>query len=202
MHKPCSSPGCSDPLEAEGLCHKHRYRRQREASLRPGDYCPSWFTVEQRLHHIGWTERVVVPELGPCHEWNGARNPSKFNYGKINIKGDPEHYVHRLAFRLWVDPSLTGDITVRHRCDNPPCMRADHLEAGTQADNMQDMSTRGRHRYGENGSTAKLSEAHARDIIARYRAGGITQQSLADEYGVKQSLISRLVNGNRWVHLH
>lgn len=33
---------------------------------------------------------------------------------------------------------------VRHRCDNPPCFRYDHLVVGTQGDNLDDMRSRGR----------------------------------------------------------
>jgi hypothetical protein len=35
---------------------------------------------------------------------------------------------------------------VRHTCDNPPCVNPYHLLGGTQADNLRDMSNRGRAR--------------------------------------------------------
>lgn len=42
--------------------------------------------------------------------------------------------------------SLGEGIFACHHCDNPPCVRADHLFAGTVTDNVQDMIRKGRHR--------------------------------------------------------
>lgn len=43
----------------------------------------------------------------------------------------------------------------------------------------------------------ELSPAQIRDIRARYRSGAIRQVDLADEYGVSQPYISRIVNHKR-----
>jgi hypothetical protein len=41
----------------------------------------------------------------------------------------------------------------------------------------------------------KLTEAQVQEVQEKYRAGGITQQELADEYGIGQWNISRIMNG-------
>ena len=41
----------------------------------------------------------------------------------------------------------------------------------------------------------KLTEAHVEEIRERYLAGGVTQQAIADEYGVARSYISRIMHG-------
>lgn len=46
------------------------------------------------------------------------------------------------------------DITkpiIRHLCHNPGCVNPDHLEAGTQHDNMHDMIQAGRAKFGYGG---------------------------------------------------
>jgi hypothetical protein len=46
---------------------------------------------------------------------------------------------------------------------------------------------------GELASRAKFTNAEAKDIRERYLAGGITQQTIADEFGVTQGTISAIV---------
>jgi DNA-binding XRE family transcriptional regulator len=47
----------------------------------------------------------------------------------------------------------------------------------------------------------KLSEADVLLIRERYAAGGVTQQALADEFGVNQTNIGFIVRNVRWRHL-
>jgi transposase-like protein len=51
---------------------------------------------------------------------------------------------------------------------------------------------------GSDHANAKLTAPQAADIRARYAVGGISQQSLADEYGVSQALISKLILGRTY----
>ena len=49
-----------------------------------------------------------------------------------------------------------------------------------------------------NRRTVKLNMVQARAIRARYAAGDVTQQTLANEYAVPQPLISKVVNHQIW----
>jgi hypothetical protein len=69
-----------------------------------------------------------------CWEWQGAKTPK--GYGCLRTDGELE-YAHRISWRLaYGDP---GELHVLHHCDNPKCVRPDHLFLGTRSDNMQDM---------------------------------------------------------------
>lgn len=78
-----------------------------------------------------------------CWVWQGSLNNK--GYGKIQalISGVwKASYAHRVAWFL-----ATGEWpkdNVLHKCDNPPCVRFDHLFVGTQTDNMQDAKAKGR----------------------------------------------------------
>lgn len=76
-----------------------------------------------------------------CWEWQA--NADRRGYGHMTIKGKKVQ-AHRFSYELFVAPP--GDLFVLHRCDNPPCVRPDHLWLGTNADNMADMRAKGRER--------------------------------------------------------
>lgn len=78
-----------------------------------------------------------------CWLWPYGKNSE--GYGTVRLS-DPRRMVlvHRQVFEEEVRPLEQGE-QVLHHCDTPLCGRPDHLFAGTQADNMQDMAQKGRH---------------------------------------------------------
>lgn len=48
---------------------------------------------------------------------------------------------------------------------------------------------------------ARLSDEAVRIIRTEYAAGGVTQQALAERYGVSLMLINGIVRGKRWKHV-
>jgi len=143
-----------------------------------------------------------------CWPWKAYRDHR--GYGKFGIPrwmaGDGPHILlaHRVAYALaYGEPP--SDKMVCHRCDNPPCVRPDHLFLGVSADNVRDMWTKGRafmpKQVGERHHSAKLTEAQVLDLRRRYRAGGITIQQLATEHGVSMATIGHTLTGRVWKHL-
>jgi hypothetical protein len=72
--------------------------------------------------------------------------------------------IHRYVYEQ-AHGKLLPDIHVRHKCDNPSCINIDHLEQGTNYDNVQDRVSRGRSAVGENNGKSKLSEEQVRFIL-------------------------------------
>lgn len=94
--------------------------------------------------------------------------------------------------------------------------RFGHLWMGTQQDNLADMVDKGRHSHGEThksrtrpesvkrgeaSNLAMLSPEAVRQIRARHAAGGISQQALADLFGVHRRTVGHIVNRERWAHI-
>lgn len=127
-------------------------------------------------------------EIGGADEcWPWKRSTFHFGYGQFKVAGK-NLKTHRVAYFLhngeWPEP------TGRHTCDNPGCCNPSHIIPGTQVQNVEDRDDRGR-------TARKLTDGEVEEIRIRYAAGGIRQQDLADEYGVHNAFVSRLVNGKR-----
>ncbi len=105
---------------------------------------------------------------------------------------------HRFSWELHNGPIPKG-FCVLHRCDNPPCVRPDHLFLGTHLENIRDMvkKNRGYDRHGEKNPRAKLTERKVIEIRRRYELGE-TQESLGREYGFVQAYISQIVLRKIW----
>jgi hypothetical protein len=74
-----------------------------------------------------------------CWIWTGGKSPC--GYGRVSFERKAR-LAHRISFYL-SSGRMPGPI-LRHSCDNPPCVRPEHLSEGTQKDNVQDALARGR----------------------------------------------------------
>lgn len=97
-----------------------------------------------------------------CWMWLGAHHP-KDGRGILQVDGKPT-YAPRLLLEWTLGRPLSPSEFALHHCDNPPCVRPDHIYLGTHADNMRDM----RDRYRSYRSVRTPAERAA--ISARQRA--------------------------------
>lgn len=129
------------------------------------------------------------PVLGtPCWEWQGF---CRKGYGRIKVKSRGWQ-VHRLMFVL-KNGEIPKEKLVCHRCDNRRCCNLDHLFAGTNQDNMDDMVSKDRRpaKYGDDHPRSILTDAQVEEI--RGLAGLKRQCDLAKMFGVSQAHISRII---------
>lgn len=140
-----------------------------------------------------------VDKSGDCWEWTGSGNGN--GYGKYNLKGKM-FQAHRLAYILEKGPIPEGEgyhgTCVLHSCDNRLCVNPKHLSLGTQKENIEDSVNKGRHfnPSGERHGRAKLSWAKVAEIKELF--GSMTQNKIAEMYGVHQSIVSGIKLGRIW----
>lgn len=153
-------------------------------------------------HHVRKTLRDVfykyVIKGEGCWDWSGPCTAE--GYGRLNFYGD-KIAAHRASYEIHHDKIPTG-MLVCHACDNPRCIRPDHLFLGDISTNTRDAARKGRLARGENHSLAKLTEQQARDIILESIGGLRSYGELARKHNVSKYTVANIVNGRSWKHLH
>jgi hypothetical protein len=157
--------------------------------------CPQCHTHIPRntTVEIFWSQ---VDKSGECWIWCGCLNKS--GYGRPSIDDKPK-YAHRVAWELTYGPIPDG-LVVRHQCDNPRCVRPEHLLLGTHLDNVQDRVNRGRN-SNHNPGAAKLTEQQVRDMRAEYTTSSASAATLGRKYGISVRAAYNIVHGKTWKHL-
>jgi predicted DNA-binding protein (UPF0251 family) len=136
-----------------------------------------------------------------CWEWTAAKN--NWGYGVFGLnKTKKSVRPHRISWELYYGV-IPDDLFVLHKCDNPCCLNPEHLFLGTQADNMRDMSSKGRAKnggfrpVGEKNGMVKLTDNQAQEIRRLYKEG-MPQKDIGKRFGVSQPTVSVIVCRKRW----
>ena len=164
---------------------------------RPRRYCSFVCSNAGRTQPIVERFWAKVNKTEACWVWTGQTDSD--GYGRIKTSNRPRKRIraHGFSWELHVGPIPNG-LDVCHRCDNPPCVRPDHLFLGTTADNQADKVAKGRQARGERHASAKLTTAH----VLAIRADRTTRQrDLASQYGVSIQLIAAIRARRVWKHL-
>ena len=133
-----------------------------------------------------------------CWEWTAATYPGghgAFWGGGSRSEGRLVR-AHRFSYEVHIGPIPEG-AHVLHRCDNPRCVRPDHLELGDHAKNMRDAGLRRLMRRGARHGMARLTEDDVR-AIRKLRASGMTQAEAGARFGVARSTVQNIDRGANW----
>lgn len=137
-----------------------------------------------------------VTKTDSCWLFNSKR------YGNIRVNDSRKKATHVswfLTYGIWPTKEML------HTCDNPPCIRPDHLFEGDQIDNMADAKLKGRTRGGRpvgkyKGKFLKFSEEEVSDIRKRI-ADGEKLKDIAKSLGCCHAVVSYINNGRKGYRL-
>lgn len=123
-----------------------------------------------------------------------------YAYVVFGTRADKKTFrVHRLVAEAFIGPAPEGRTHVNHinfiRSDN----RVSNLEWTSHLENMRHSQRHGRLKppKGEKHWCSKLSDKDVENIRAEYKAGGVTQISIAKKYGVGGSTVGQILTGVR-----
>lgn len=154
------------------------------------DYSPAWESAFRRF--------AVEGNPDECWLWRGPVTTR--GYGRF--QATPRHRVFAHRYSYWIANGyvIPAGLVICHRCDNPLCWNSRHLFAGTQAENLAYMTSKGRRvgvaPTGDANGRTKIPSAEIPSIMAHVGAG-VSCRDLARRYEVAPSTIARIVAGNR-----
>lgn len=190
----------------------------------------SAFQKGHRRKGIDWVNRFwadVVKNNDGCWEWQGPVNQG--GYGRITRNGRSVN-AHRVSFELDYGQIPLG-MCVCHKCDNPGCVRPDHLFLGSKGDNNRDRAEKGRsaigdrsgpRKYreqlprgdqhysrkrpelvvkGERHGNAKLTDSLVREWRYLHDEMGRSPSQIATDYGIYRQIVWRVVTRKTWKHV-
>ena len=159
-----------------------------------------------------WT---YVDKSGDCWLWTGGLS---HGYGRISFDCKDVR-AHRFSWIIHFGDIQPG-LYVCHKCDNPRCVRPDHLFLGTASDNMRDCANKGRLNSqqgpwfpgprspeqvarwlrGEKSPRSKVTETDVRQIRALY-AKGRSFSDIAARFGISSTTVGHIVHRRTWRHV-
>lgn len=146
-------------------------------------------TPDERLTRL-WA-RIDRTSPDGCWIWTGAVAGAPPHKQGVMLWGGRQEYVSRILYEMEHGAIPYGRY-VTHTCGNSLCVNPAHLAL----DLRRNLNPLDRYANEDNGRH-KLTDAQIAQLRDRYAAGGVTQQALADEYGIHYSAVSYIVRGKR-----
>ena len=123
-----------------------------------------------------------------CWPWLGDLDGKGYGRAPLGRRAT-SMAAHRRAFEIVNGPIPVG-MEVCHRCDNPQCVRPDHLFLGTHAENMADMAAKGRSPRGVRNAHARLGWSDVQEIRGSVESNWV----VAKRFGVTTNYVRRVRN--------
>lgn len=136
--------------------------------------------------------------------WTWIAGKDRDGYGAFALSQHKKVKAHRYSYLLTYG-DLPSNMHVCHKCDNPTCVRPDHLFLGTDADNIKDMMDKQRNVVlrGSKSGRAKLTEDQVEEV--KKFIGILSPKELAEKfsekYNVAKGTIDNITYNRTWKHI-
>lgn len=122
------------------LAQRRRWREAQERRrLRKRGELEPWRPLAADL--FAGAVKVTEADGSYCLWWTRAANPN--GYGRVWWQGRSE-VASRVSLEIKLGRPIAPGMWALHTCDNPPCIRPEHLFEGTPKENYDDMTDKQR----------------------------------------------------------
>jgi hypothetical protein len=129
----------------------------------------------------------------------GWVRPDGYRTTTANVNGRKKLvWFHKTICEAFHGPKPTPSYHAAHLDGNKLNNKADNLKWKTPAENEKDKERHGTKLFGERANGAKLTRDKVLEIRQAYENGGVSQQRLAERYGVCQRTINMVVRRITW----
>lgn len=160
------------------------------------------FSPEQIEHF--WSKVDKTPGHGPdgeCWVWTAGMKTNGeyggFYLRQVNNTVSCHKFAFLITHKFGLD-DIPKEIVIRHTCNNPACVRPEHLKLGTHKHNSEDMVAAGNSLAGVKNYKATLNPTIVQEIRDKWATGDYSKVALATEYGVRASTIWQVVTNRTW----
>ena len=147
-----------------------------------------------RVSKKPFTERGIEKN---CWEWTGKLTST--GYARVPFAWEGRRAA-RYSYHLNIDKNFNRNLFVCHTCDNPLCVKPEHLFLDTCQGNVTDKTRKARQARGTTHGLSVLTEDNVRFIREFPKQYGY-QTKLAKMFNVTQQTISEIVHGKIWKHI-
>lgn len=145
-------------------------------------------------------EKVIVQE--GCWDWSGAKTRLGYCVIRDQYPKKGNQFGHRVSYMIHKGQIGEG-MNILHKCDNPSCVNPDHLQQGTQKQNIHDMIAKGRRTKttglkGSESPRSKLSWDDVRKIRELLAIGDLRQKDIGEMFSVSQTAIWNIHLNKTW----
>lgn len=125
--------------------------------------------------------------------WKRLKNSIADGYHAVNLGRGNKRFIHVLVLEAFVGPCPPGH-ECRHLDGNPANNHLGNLCWGTSSENHADQYRHGTRVAGNSHPKSKLTSEQVCEVRRIWSEGHLRQREIAERFGVRQSLISRIVN--------
>jgi len=134
--------------------------------------------------------------------WTYKEYKDKDGYGFFAVRGGFIR-AHRFSWMI-KNGNIPDGMLICHHCDNPSCVRIDHLFLGTGSDNLKDAVSKGRiplvKLVGEDNFSSKFKEKDVRKI-RKLAAKGIKHTVIARSFKRGFTTVNGIISRKTWKHV-